>query len=343
MRNGRSLTRQQKLPPKLDDWLHSVAAERLADCRADLGIAVTKVIKRSEANLFFCDFGAASDLRSLCLKQFTHATEDEVNALFARSNHLRPALVQQQVASPEFIACNARLKTIAMTTESGESLEDLMVQSFYGRTEFADRCLGAIDNLAVSQAALNQSTIPRSASLASPCSNQEYVARIQEFLRHPFVAEYFADAGNSPESLLDRLPAEFWERHEKRLLHGDFQAKNVLVDDQCDIVMIDMDFGRGHPLFDVSQFLTQLVRLSRHWRIPRATRLLKLYGDRFVDGYCKQGFEYLRRDLPFFMLWAQTFSLIGDSHYPRPLRWYIKQHLRSSELLQSWGLTHGGA
>lgn len=225
-----------------------------------------------------------------------------------------------------------------MSTEDGISLEDLIIESLYRGPRSEERCIRAIENLAVSLALLSRSDIPEAVSLATPCSNSEYVDRIREFLEHSFAQEVFGAVDGGPQRLLDRLPPDFWHRHEKRLLHGDFQAKNVLVEDDDSVILIDMDLGRGHPLFDVAQFLTQLIRISRRWRYPRATRLLKCYGDHFFARYCREGFEYLREDLPFFMLWALTFSILEDAKYPRPVRWYISQHLKHSVLANSWGL-----
>ena len=134
------------------------------------------------------------------------------------------------------------------------------------------------------------------------------------------------------------MPDSFWQRHEQRLLHGDFQAKNALVDGDGRVTLIDLDYGHGHPLFDVAQFLTQLIRLNRRWRFPRATRLLGVYGDRLIQTYGSSGFSALMEDLPFFMLWSTTFSLLSDRTYPGFVRVYIRQHLQASPLAKRWGL-----
>ena len=162
--------------------------------------------------------------------------------------------------------------------------------------------------------------------------------RIGKFLSRPYVADSLNVADARPTRILESLPQDFWQRHEKRLLHGDFQAKNVLADDTRITGLIDFDFGRGHPLFDVAQFLTQLIRLHRRWNMPHVSRILEDYGEALLAAYFDAGFDYLRGDLPFFMLWATTFSLIGDEHQPAPARWYIKQHLRHSRIARKWGL-----
>ena len=333
------MTFQRKLPSEIRDWLRLIGRNLLCTGDESLRINVERTITRREANIYFCTIANRTAGQSICVKQFTHAIESDVEQLFQRSRCMQPALDEQKVACPRFLAHNQKLMTIAMTTEAGKSLETLIVHSFLRGAASAERCKKAIENLAVSQAALNKSRIPESAHLAHPCSNQEYFERIQEFLQHPFVVDFFCGNNAGPRLIFDNLPTDFWSRHEKRLLHGDFQAKNVLVGAQCDITLLDMDFGRGHPLFDVAQFLTQLIRLSRRWRYPKATRLLKMYGDRFIACYSAQGFEYLRCDLPFFMTWSVTFSLLGDAHYSAPVRSYIKRHLRSSELAKAWGLT----
>lgn len=333
------MLKSSELPRELGTWLQSTNGLLFGDDAEKLRIDVTKVIRRSEANIYFCRASTVDKSRELCVKEYTESSDTEIAALFERSSRLQPVLYANNVISPSFIACNPDLAAIVMSFEHGESLETLIVQSFFRGPEYARRCIDAMGKLADSQSALSRSAIPSDVSLATPCSNQEYVNRIQEFLEHPFVRDCLTIDDVDPEQKIDSLPADFWQRHEKCLLHGDFQAKNVLVGHSESIILIDLDFGRGHPLFDVAQLLTQLLRLSRRWRFPKATRLTKLYGDHFVEQFARNDYRYLLNDLPFFMIWSMTFSLLGDAHYPRPIRSYIKQHLRNSVLAKSWGLT----
>jgi tRNA A-37 threonylcarbamoyl transferase component Bud32 len=326
------------LQEELRDWLLSPAAGLTAACSGKAQLSIRSSISRSEATLFFCDIGDEDHLASLCVKQFKETSSKEILALYTRGIAFQPRLAECGVAVPTFVACNPALTALVMTIANGDCLQEQIIKSFFQGASSAAFCERAAMELGHRQRTLSRTSIPQELPMPSPCNNEEYVQRLLDEISHPYVASCLTTAAGTPLRMIDSLPAEFLQRHEIALLHGDFQAKNALVTARGNVTLIDLEFGRGHPLFDVAQFLTQLIRLSRRWNFSRATRLLRRYGNALLDGYFDEDNRHLRADLPFFMMWATTFSLMSDAHYPAPLRWYIKRHLQLSPLAAEWRL-----
>ena len=212
----------------------------------------------------------------------------------------------------------------------------LIVRSLYRGYEEFDTCRTILENLGTLQAGCSSINVPENPAFAQPCPNREYVERIGPFVQERFVGSCLAGSVLDPAVLLPSLDTSFWSRNEQRLLHGDFQAKNVLVDDSKNIAIIDLSYGNGHPLFDAAQFLVQMLRLHRRWYLPGTARRLREYGDVFLDALYAGGLAHLKRDLPFFMLWASTFSLQADSAHIWPVRQFIRRHFCASDLPQGW-------
>jgi len=320
----------------LATWLESVAPKILGCDQCTPQIHVDQQIIRPKAAISFYRLECTHHKVRCCVKQFTHANTEELAKLYRKGQMIQPLLGGLAISTPHFLGFNSELKSIAMGFAQGEPLEDLIVTSFFRGKAFRKYCTTAIERLAKIQARLHSTPIRDDMPMAKPCSNSEYVRRYHELHVGEFANECLTIDAKSPQRVLDSLPAQFWDRHEKCLLHGDFQAKNVLVSNDEEISLIDLSFGYGHPLFDVAQFLIQLERLHRRWRLPHVQNLVRAYGEVFLSTFYGQGFNHLREDLAFFMLWSTTHSLIDDAKHSWPARAYIRHYVRSSGLSDYW-------
>ena len=316
------------LPDDIRTWLLEASPELAGGPARARDVRLARHIARPDAHIFFCELLRPSGTTLVCVKQFASGERERL-LLFQRAAHLRPAMAASTIRHADLLACNPSLGVLVMRAVPGISLEQKIVAScFRGRAAFSE-CKTAVEHAADQLAELHELAIPAAAPMARSCSNAEYVERLRRTaLSSAFVAGTLAGSAFDPERIIGNLPDGFWQRQEVRLLHGDFQAKNILVDGSARPALIDIDYGSGHPLRDVAQFLTQLERLHRRWRIPRARNMLHAYGTAFCEQYARAGFAYLMEDLPFFRLWTIAFSLLPDEHSSWPARRIIRYGLR---------------
>ena len=213
-------------------WLSTAAVGRL-DCRdCSATFVVHAVIERAKANIFLGRLGCEHVGIELCAKQFTMSEPSDIERLFRRGQLVQPELTRLGYRVPEFLGFSAEDQIILMTFARGTPLENIVVRSFFGGTAQFERCCNIIRELGQLQARLSSLRVPADAAFANPCPNAEYVDRLRPYLEEPFVASCLAGSAVDPARLFDQLPSAFWDRNEQRLLHGDFQVKNVLIGEE---------------------------------------------------------------------------------------------------------------
>ena len=318
------------------EWVQANSHDLIDCARCDVDIEVYASIARAKSNIYLCRLSCSHATVECCVKEFTKSSASDIERLAERGYLLQPHIARQGVAVPVFRKHDADLRVIAMTFMHGEPLEGRIVGSFFRGGEARIDCCEIVRRLGGQLAGIHRVDAVATLAFARSCRNEEYVRRIAAPLSDPFVFGCLSSGKSTPKSIVEALPESFWTRHEKRFLHGDFQAKNVLVGDEQKLEMIDLSYGHGHPLFDVAQFLVQLVRLHRRWNFARAARLIREYGDVFLDSYFSGDRLYLREDLPFFLLWANAYSLQADRNHARPVRMYISCHLRRTGFTERW-------
>ena len=297
---------------------------------------LTQFISRKNCNIYFYNIGCENCRKSYCVKQVLNLKKDKVNQLFIKGKTLYSILAVSGVHSTEFIAHDEHTNSVLMPSITGDTLEKLIIQSFFKGEKSHLKCLNLLAALADQQAIMHATKIPDNLPMPTPCSNLEYENRLAEYLDIGFIQQALTFAEETPQQKIAALGESFKEGMENVLLHGDFQAKNVLIDKHNSAVLIDLNYGLGHPLFDIAQFLTQLVRLHRTWNFPKAKSYLEQYGDHFLKVYFSHGNEHLKKDLPFFMLWAMAFSLRGDLTMPAFVKRYIGSHIKASVMYKKW-------
>jgi aminoglycoside phosphotransferase (APT) family kinase protein len=226
------------------------------------------------------------------------------------------------VQTPHIIAADEDLRAIAMTAVEGRPLEDLIWHAV--RREDTAECCKQLRQAAAALAEVHRLDIPADVAMPTPCSNREYARRLKALQPGEFVKRCLRTSVGETERLLDSLDADFWNTHEKRVLHGDCQPKNFLIDQSGGLTLIDLSYECGHPLHDVANFLVQLERLFRKFPTPRAARLIATFKSVFLEEYAARGLQYLMPELPFFRLWTMTFSLMQDERHPSIAKLYLR-------------------
>lgn len=327
----------RRLPNPLEAWLQQSAASWSGFRPAPERISVYRCINRPEAIIFFCRLLWPDGKREVCLKQFLNTDRDALRKLFHRSEYFSSITGHDQVNCPRVLASDADLGVMAMTVVHGEPLENILIRSFVRGPKYFDLCAELLRTTATTIASFHKLQLPAHAPMEQPCTNRDYVKRLEEAtLGNRFLKECLQHTSSSPESVTNALPASFWQRHEHRVLHGDFQAKNILVGRDNSLAVIDIDYGVGHPLRDIAQFLTQLERLNRRWRFRRARTLVQEFGNIFCRAYAGEGFDYFMEDLPFFRIWSLSFSLLNDERSSWPVRALVKHDMRVSSFRPTW-------
>jgi aminoglycoside phosphotransferase (APT) family kinase protein len=295
-------------------------------------VTVRSYIARPAADIYICDVQDGGHARQVCLKTFKETEDAPIATLLKRAQAFQPALSRLGIDTPHLLACNEELSSVVMTVVTGKPFEDLVTDSIRHGTPGTDAILEYTGTIATTTARIHQLDIPDDVPLPSPCSNREYVQRLDDVATSSFVDGCVSSALGDPRRLRESLQADFWTRHEKRVLHGDCQPKNFLFAATGEIIVMDLSYGRGHPLHDIAHFLVQLDRI--HWRLPlpRTRRLLKLIERTFLARYEQHGLDYLMDDLPFFEQWAMTFSLLKDERHSWLARQYIRAILGRSVL-----------
>ena len=131
--------------------------------------------------------------------QITGHVQRAVEALYVRGRGLQPSLDSNRVPAVQYLDCNPDLSAIAMSFADGMPLDTRIIRSFFSDS-IVTECLSAMDRVAMALAALNSATIPDGVHLASPCSNEEYARRIDEYVHDDFVGLCLTAHGSSPSA-----------------------------------------------------------------------------------------------------------------------------------------------
>lgn len=291
-------------------------------------VRVVRTIQRAAATLFICELYWGKECREICVKEFRDSSELDVASLYNFQGQLEPIIQRFEVFTPRFLGYDNQYSLIFMEFIPGETLESKIVRSFWRGNSSAEICFSALRVTAAGLASFHRIEAPNSAILPYPKSNRSYISTFEKASQLPLVRACFPRKCRDVICMLENLSPQFWERHERRLVLGDFQPKNILVSSTGKVCFIDISYGLGHPLLNVSHFLTQLTRMRQRWLLPKAARMIRAYQEFFLEHYFRQGFSYLQQDLLFFRLWSVVFSLIEQAHHNRLLRLCIQRFYR---------------
>jgi Putative homoserine kinase type II (protein kinase fold) len=166
----------------------------------------------------------------------------------------------------------------------GHSLHDLLVEE---SPEVAE-ALGAVARALVSFHAVAAPKLPLLPAVQSPRMLKRYAA---------LATQHFPGIADSYRSALDRIsrtpqtPLGVGDR----LVHGDFQDRNILVDGER-IALLDLDrLHRGHPVKDVGHLVAHLIlrALQRGSNVAAGRQNV----DHFLCAYREAGGEVRDREL----------------------------------------------
>ena len=322
-----------RLPSLVEEWIQDSSSRILSTSARPQRIRLIDTVSRPAANIFILAVDTAVETHSICVKQFCDT--NSVDGLIDRAEYMSPILKEHGLRFPEVLGSSKELSTIAMSVMPGKPLESLIVSSFFRGKKYQSKCENAVRSAARHVRQLNQISIPSDAPMAKPCSNSEYIRRLEEHaLADEFVCSSLGGANLAPATVYDQLPKDFNQRLQHQALHGDCQAKNFLVDDDGTVCMIDIEYGSGHPMRDVAHFIVQLDRLTRRWRFRHARSRLRALSDVFVDEYRDASTQDLTNDLPFFKLWSLAFSLKSDARSNPLIRQIVRFDLKSNSFFQ---------
>lgn len=189
----------------------------------------------------------------------------------------------------------------------GETLERKIVRSLIGGNDTIEKCNDALRVVAAGLASFHQIQEFQNPLVRNPKSNLTLVESFKKATRQSPVFDNASSKSTvNYEGIFENLPELFWKRHEKRLILTDFSPKNILVGTGGEIYFIDISYGVGHPLLNISSFVTGLTRILVRMILPGAR--IRVYQEFFIKQYFKHGFQYLIEDLPFFRMWSLLFN-----------------------------------
>lgn len=269
-------------------------------------------VQRAQTTLHFCELRWGNERRLACIKEFNSNISEQLGmgicAFSTLQRQLEPIFQNSGVIIPAIWDYDEQRSWLIMEFVAGEPFENKIVRSFCLGRKYAQLCFDILEKVAVSLTAIHLTPAPTSALMSSAKSNQALLQTLQSLIRSRPIKRCFAFdhfAAMFPYAL---ITPQFLQRHEKCLVLTDVQAKNILVDEEGEVVMIDIGFGSGHPLLNVAQFVIQLGRLKQRWLLPRFVRQIHEYQSFFLECYFRNSFAYLKPELKFFRLWATVWS-----------------------------------
>lgn len=115
-------------------------------------------------------------------------------------------------------------------------------------------------------------------SLKQEFSNQKYFNQLRIDPFHRFLIQKYPQLSKPIHQLIDELSLQ-----KTCLVHGDFSPKNMLVQQDGEIVLIDFEVAHwGNPVFDMAYCLGHLM--LKCWHLKKYEKMLKLIKS-FLDHY----------------------------------------------------------
>lgn len=115
-------------------------------------------------------------------------------------------------------------------------------------------------------------------SLKQEFSNQKYFDQLRIDPFHRFLIQKYPQLAKPIHQLIDELSLQ-----KTCLVHGDFSPKNMLVQQDGEIVLIDFEVAHwGNPVFDMAYCLGHLMLKS--WHLKKYEKMLELIKS-FLDHY----------------------------------------------------------
>ena len=108
--------------------------------------------------------------------------------------------------------------------------------------------------------------------------NQTYFVQLRIEAFHRFLIQKYPELQSDITKLIDELTLE-----KTCLVHGDFSPKNMLVQDNGEIILLDFEVAHwGNPVFDVAYCLGHLM--LKGWHLNKHEEILDLISS-FLDNY----------------------------------------------------------
>lgn len=108
--------------------------------------------------------------------------------------------------------------------------------------------------------------------------NQTYFVQLRIEAFHRFLIQKYPELEKDITQLIDELTLE-----KTCLVHGDFSPKNMLVQDNGEIILLDFEVAHwGNPVFDVAYCLGHLM--LKGWHLNKHEEILDLISS-FLDNY----------------------------------------------------------
>ena len=290
------------------------------------------------ATMKFADSNATLVLKSLPpnAQRYASTAED----LCRLQNKVRNSDERLASSLPPLEVTGPSKQWIVMKFVRGRTLEDVLRdnrwRAWNGGTSEAREALKTLANITACIHRINPASVDLDFK-SRP--NATYFAHLEKHWHTSIVPKLLPAHFRKPDGLWEFLPSKFALRQTARLFLADLQPKNVIVDDEGKLHLIDPGYGSGHPAMAVGFFLNSINQLSlsyRHWVSPTT---IKTYQRTFLSAYLGRVGQGVAQDLIFFYPW--TLIETARLHSQRqPNLWpglrtvytlYMRQYLRSLE------------
>lgn len=240
----------------------------------------------------------------------------------------------------KFLGVDKDHDLVFMDFVDGTSLEELLKNGTGTERDVVETALREVASVLRSLRGLETSDLPTPAARRR---NGSYRMQLEEAIHSPELSRWLGSAREQVDSNLKQFPASFWERRDDGLNLEDFQPKNVLVQPDGRIRVIDVNYTTGNPTQTLAFFMLNLDVLAIRWPSRAALDRASTWKTMVLEEYVRDdsAAERWLRDLTFFYPWklAAMYRQHSERHpwAEHYLAWFYSRLLKSS--LSTWSTT----
>lgn len=251
-------------------------------------------------------------------------------AVRSASDHLDQRLVR-------FLGVDKEHDLVFMEYVEGTPLEELLKNGSGADREVVESALREVALVLRSLRGLETNGLPTPAARRR---NGSYRTQLEEILHSRELSRWLGGTRERVDTILQLFPASFWERRDDGLNLEDLQPKNVLVQPDGRIQVIDVNYTTGNPTQTLAFFMLNLDVLAIRWPSRAALDRASSWKRMVLEEYVRDdsAAERWLRDLTFFYPWklAAMYRQHSERHpwAEHYLAWFYSRLLKSS--LSEW-------
>jgi len=251
--------------------------------------------------------------------------------------------INERLASslPPLQVTGPQRQWIFMNFIQGRTLEDVLAHNNSRVSNSrGSQTTGVLEMLGEIVASIHQIEGARIGFGVESRANETYFPHLEKYWNTSIFPRLLPARFRQPEALRQFLPAGFGARRPACLSYTDLQPKNIIIDADGELHVIDPGYELGNPAMAIGFFLNSLNQLSlshRNWLNPVT---IQKYQREFLSTYLSRVGPNVSQDLIFFYPWT-LIETARMHNQRRPNLWlglrtvyslYMRQYLKNLEL-----------